>query len=104
MSVMHFNKENFQKEVLLSSHPVIVDFWAPWCAPCRMLAPILEEAAEELDPTVLVGKVNIDEEIDLASRYSVMSIPTLVAFRSGKEVARLIGVQTKEDILKMLGE
>ncbi|WP_316248754.1 thioredoxin [Zongyangia hominis] len=99
---MHFDKDNFEKEVLLSSHPVIVDFWAPWCAPCRMLAPILEEAAAEAGPNVIVGKVNIDEEMDLASRYSVMSIPTIVLFRSGKEAARLVGVQTKEDILHML--
>lgn len=104
MSVMHFNKDNFEKDVLLNSHPVLVDFWAPWCAPCRMLAPIIEEIEAEVGPNVIVGKVNIDEEIDLASRYSIMSIPTLALFKGGKEVTRLVGVQPKDEILKLFEE
>ena len=102
MSVMHFHKDSFEKDVLLSSQPVLVDFWAPWCAPCRMLAPIVEEVADNLGTQAVVGKVNVDEEIDLASRYSVMSIPTLILFQGGKEVSRLVGVHSKEDILDML--
>ena len=102
MSVMHFHKDSFEKDVLLSSQPVLVDFWAPWCAPCRMLAPIVEEVADNLGTQAVVGKVNVDEEIDLASRYSVMSIPTLLVVKDGQIVKNAVGTKSKQEILDML--
>ncbi len=93
--------ENFQEEVLNSAKPVLLDFWAPWCGPCRMVAPILDEIAQER-PDITVGKVNVDEEMALAAQFRVASIPTMVVMRGGKEVKRLIGASPKQEILKML--
>ena len=93
-------KENFEKEVL-GAGKVIVDFWAPWCGPCQMLTPIIEELAEDLKGEVKVGKVNVDEQNELAAEFGVMSIPTIVAFKDGKVVKKAIGVQAKENIIKM---
>lgn len=93
--------ENFQEEVLNSAKPVLLDFWAPWCGPCRMVAPILDEIAQER-PDITVGKVNVDEEMALATQFRVASIPTMVVMRGGKEVKRLIGASPKQEILKML--
>ena len=95
---MKFTKDNFEQLVLGADKPVLVDFWATWCMPCRMLSPTIEEIAEEADGRAYVGKVNVDEEGELAIRYGVRSIPTLIFFRDGKEVARMVGVQDKEDI------
>ena len=101
MSVKVLNKDNFNEEVLSAKGTVLVDFWASWCGPCRMLAPVLEELAKD-KPEVKVCKVNIDEEQALAERFGVMSIPTLIVFQGGEAAARTVGVQSKQTILNML--
>ena len=101
MSAINISKNNFQEEVLNSDKKVLLDFWAPWCGPCRSVLPIVEEIAEEY-PDVKVCKINVDEEIDLATQYRVMSIPTLVVMENGREVKRSIGVRSKNNILGML--
>ena len=103
MSEKKFGMNNFETEVLGAEKPVLVDFWATWCMPCRMLAPTIEELAEELEGKVIVGKVDVDENPDLARKYRVASIPTLIVFENGAEVSRSMGVQAREDILDMLG-
>ncbi|BAI80636.1 thioredoxin [Deferribacter desulfuricans SSM1] len=90
-----FTEENFQKEVLESDIPVLVDFWAVWCGPCKMLAPTIDQLANELEGKVKVGKVNVDENQSLAARYGIMSIPTVMIFKDGKVVEQFIGVQPK---------
>ena len=102
MKIQNFTKENFEEEVLHAKKTVLVDFWAPWCGPCRAVAPIIDQVAEETVERVKVGKVNVDDEPELAARYGVMSIPTLILFQGGKEISRLVGVHSKEDILDML--
>lgn len=101
MAVKTLTNENFEQEVLQASTPVLVDFWASWCGPCRMLSPVVDEVSEEVGG-VVVGKVNIDEQQDLASRYQVMTIPTLIVFRNGQEADRSVGVVPKQKILDML--
>lgn len=102
MAALHFTKDNFEKEVLQSDVPVLVDFWATWCGPCQMVLPIIEELSEELSG-VKIGKVNVDEEMELAKQYRVMSIPTLIVFKDGKKVNMAIGAQSKEQIKALLG-
>ena len=102
MSVVTITKENFRTEVLESDKPVLVDFWAAWCAPCRMLSPVVDEIAEETG-SVKVGKVNVDEQPALAEQFGVASIPTLILFRDGKAVETSVGVRPKAAILAMLG-
>lgn len=102
MSVLRITSENFEEEVTKSNVPVLIDFWASWCGPCKMMSPVVEEIAQELGTSVKVGKVNIDEEPNLASSFGVMSIPTFVVVRSGKVEASLVGVRDKQDIIKML--
>ena len=97
MAVLTLTKENFDAEALQSDTPVLVDFWAEWCGPCRMFSPIVDEFAEE-NPGVKVGKVNVDEQPDLAGRYGVMSIPTAILFKNGEAVETLVGVQPKETL------
>ena len=103
MAEITLNKDNFTSEVLESDKPVLVDFWAEWCGPCRMLAPVVEEIAEEFDGSVKVGKVNIDEEPELANKYRVDFIPTLIVFRNGKPESTSTGYVPKEKIEEMLG-
>lgn len=93
---------NFQSEVVNSDIPVLIDFWAEWCGPCRMIAPAVEEIAKEYDGKIKVGKVNVDDETQLAVRFGISSIPTLVLFRDGNPVSSLVGLRAKEDIVKML--
>lgn len=99
MSAVHVTLNNFRDEVLQSELPVLVDFWADWCAPCMMLASIIEEISDELDGRVNVCKINVDQAQDLAAAYGVMSIPTLMIFSKGKEVERTVGYMSKEDVL-----
>ena len=90
--------ENFEKEVLKSEKPVLVDFYADWCGPCNAMAPVIEELAKELEGKVKVGKINVDENPDIAVEYNVMSIPTLIVFKNGKEEKRLVGLRNKEEL------
>ena len=101
MSAININKNNFQNEVLNSEKKVLLDFWAPWCGPCRMVVPIVEEIADER-PDIKVGKINVDEEVELASQFGIMSIPTLVVMEKGKIVNQAMGARPKEAILGML--
>ena len=101
MAELHITKENFESEVLRSDKPVLLDFWATWCGPCRMLAPIVEEIAEERSD-IKVGKINVDEQPELAANFGIMSIPTLVVIKDGKVTNRSMGAKPKSAILSML--
>ena len=101
MSVHTITKENFDALVLQSGKPVLVDFWAPWCGPCRMVSPIVDEIAGER-PDITVGKVNVDEQPELAMQFGVMSIPTLLVFKGGELSQKAVGARPKEDLLKLL--
>lgn len=101
MAVVNLTLENFEAEVIKSEKTVLVDFWAPWCGPCRMLSPVVDEIAEE-NANIKVGKVNVDEQEDLARRFGIMNIPTLIVFKNGEPVQKTIGVQPKAAILEML--
>lgn len=101
MSVLTITKNNYDEEVIRSDRPVLLDFWAPWCGPCRMVGPVVEKIAEErLD--IKVGKVNVDEQPELAAKFGVMSIPTLVVMKNGEIVNQAVGARPKEMILEML--
>ena len=102
MAVITITKENFAQEVMQSEKPVLLDFWASWCGPCRMLSPIVDEVAEERSD-VKVGKVNVDEQPELAGEFGVMSIPTLLVFRGGKLVNQAVGARPKAGVLALLG-
>jgi len=102
MAALHFTGSNFKAEVLDSDIPVLVDFWAPWCGPCRMVGPVVEEIANDFAGKAKVGKVNVDEEQDLAIRYGVMSIPTLIVFKNGKPAETVVGLRPKQAIADML--
>lgn len=101
MSVIHINKNSFQNEVLNSEKPVLLDFWAPWCGPCRMVSPIVDEIASERSD-IKVGKINVDEQPELAAQFGVMSIPTLVVMKDGKVINQMVGARPKSQILAML--
>ena len=101
MSAIHVTKNNFASEILNSEKTVLLDFWAPWCGPCRMVLPLVEEIAKER-PDILVGKVNVDEETELASQFDVMSIPALFVLKNGKVVNQSVGAKPKAAILSML--
>ena len=102
MAVVTITKENFEQEVLQSTKPVLLDFWASWCGPCRMLSPVVDEVAEERTD-VKVGKVNVDEQPELAGEFGVMSIPTLLVFEQGKLVSQAVGARPKAGVLDLLG-
>lgn len=97
-----FSKKNFKKEVLESEMPVLVDFWAEWCHPCKIISPVLQEIDKEYEGIIKIGKVNVDEEPELANKYNVMSIPTLAFFKNGKIVELLIGAVPKKEIIKKI--
>ena len=101
MSVKNITKEIYEEEVIRSDKTVLLDFWAGWCGPCRMLSPVIDQIATER-PDIKVGKINVDEQPDLAAMFQVMSIPTVVVIKGGKEVSRSVGVRPKEEILSML--
>ena len=102
MSVIKLTSENFEKEVIKSEIPVVVDFWAEWCWPCRMQSPIVDDLAETMQGKLKVGKINVDEEGDLAAEYGIMSIPTLVFFNNGKVVNTAVGLHSKQEILDLI--
>ena len=102
MSVLHVTKQNFSEEVMNSDKPVLLDFWAPWCGPCRMVGPILDEIAAERSD-IKVCKVNVDEEVELAATFRVASIPPLLVIKNGKVVNQSIGARPKQQILALLG-
>ena len=102
MSVLHVTKQNFSEEVMNSDKPVLLDFWAPWCGPCRMVGPILDEIAAERSD-IKVCKVNVDEEVELAATFRVASIPTLLVIKNGKVVNQSIGARSKQQFLALLG-
>lgn len=102
MAEIILTKDNFESEVLDAKMPVLVDFWATWCGPCRMLAPVIEEIAEEYGDRVKVGKVNVDEQPELASLYAIEAIPTVILFRDGKPAQTSLGYRTKEQLIAML--
>lgn len=101
MAVLHVTKENFETEVLQSEKPVLVDFWASWCGPCKMVAPVLEEIAGEVTD-VKIAKINVDEQPELSQKFQVMSIPTLILFKEGKVVNTTVGAQPKEDLVRFI--
>ena len=103
MSVLEITNTNFKSEVMESEKPVLIDFWASWCGPCRMLSPVVDEIAQETD-SVKVGKVNVDEQPDLARQFGVMSIPTLILIKGGKVAGQSVGVRPKEAILEMISK
>lgn len=101
MSVMHLTKDNFDS--VMSSGLVLVDFWAEWCGPCRMQAPILDQLEEEIGSKVKVCKLNVDDHPDIARRFGVFSIPTIIAFRDGEQINKAVGVQSREQLITMIG-
>ena len=101
MSAININKNNFQNEIMDSEKTVLLDFWAPWCAPCRMVAPIIEEIASER-PDIKVGKINVDEQMELAQKYGVMTIPTLLVIKNGEIANKHIGALSKSGVIELL--
>lgn len=101
MAVLAITKQNFNTEVVQSEKPVLLDFWAEWCGPCRMVSPIVDEIAEETN-NIKVGKINVDDEPELAQKFGIMSIPTLILMKNGTEVKRLIGARSKSELLSWI--
>jgi thioredoxin 1 len=99
---IEFNDASFEKEVLQSEKPVLVDFWAPWCGPCQMMGPVIDEVSKEIGDAAKVGKLNVDENQESAQKYGVMSIPTIIIFKGGKNVKQIVGAQSKETLLEEL--
>lgn len=102
MSVVHITQQNFEAEVLNSELPVLVDFWAEWCGPCKMIAPIVEELSADLAGKMKVSKVNVDEAQELAAKFNIMSIPTLLIFKQGKPVEQIVGAMGKDQLLEKI--
>ena len=103
MAVVEITKDNFEETVLKADKPVLVDFWAEWCGPCQMMGPIVDEVAEERDD-VIIGKLNVDTQPEIALRYNVMSIPTLILFENGEEAQKSIGLISKEELLELINK
>jgi thioredoxin 1 len=103
MAYLNITKANFEAEVIQSTNTVLLDFWAPWCGPCRMVAPIVEEIAAE-NEDITLGKINIDEEMELAVKFGIVSIPTLIVMENGQVTGKAVGYRPKADILKLLGK
>ncbi len=103
MAVLTVTNNNFENEVLKSEKAVLIDFWAPWCGPCRRMSPIVDEIAEE-HPEFLVGKVNVDEEGELAAKFGIMSIPTLLVFKNGQVSGKIVGLRPKAEIVELLAD
>lgn len=102
MAEITITKENFEQEVLKSNIPVLIDFWAVWCGPCKMMAPVVAQIAEENEGIYKVGKVNVDEEQELAAQFGIMSIPSFIVFKDGEAKAGTVGVQPKDNLIKLL--
>jgi thioredoxin 1 len=102
MAIIHLTDQSFSEKVVDSSGVVLVDFWAPWCAPCRMLGPILEEMDQELDSKAKVAKINVDDNPKTARQFGIMGIPNLIIFKDGQKVEQLVGLQTKENLKKAI--
>lgn len=104
MALLHLSDSNFKKEVLEANLPVLVDFWAPWCGPCKRIAPLLEELAKDFDSRIKIGKLNVEESPKTASHYGVMSVPTLIFVKKGKIIEQLVGALSKADLKKKIEE
>ena len=102
MAIIHLTAEDFENEIQRAEVPVLVDFWATWCGPCKMLAPVLEEIDQELGGNARICKVNVDEQPQLAAQFGIMSIPTLIFYKNGAETGKMVGVRSKQDILDAL--
>jgi thioredoxin 1 len=102
--VVEFNKDNFEDEVIKSEVPVLVDFWAAWCVPCKMIAPTVQELAEEYGEKVKFGKVNVDENRDISGRFGIRGIPSLLLFKDGKVLEQMVGVHSKQEIAEMVAK
>lgn len=102
--IINLNDKNFEESVSKASLPVLVDFWAPWCGPCQIVGPIIEELAKENEGKIKVGKINVDESPQIAAKFGIMSIPTVILFKEGKEVTRKVGFESKESLVKLISD
>lgn len=102
MSIKQITNNNFEQEVIQSDKLVVVDFWATWCGPCRAIGPVIDELADQYNGSVVIGKVNVDEESELSRRYNVMSIPTIMLFKNGEVINKVVGLHSKEDLIEII--